>query len=638
VAIEDIIVLGALVVLVILLAGGALIVTTRKPEFAGHPKGLYVLFFAEMWERFSYYGMRALLIFYLTQHWLFSDERSSIIYGAYTALVYITPVLGGYLADRYLGQRKAVLFGAVLLTFGHFLMAFEGMQGITDAAVKQADPAINVFWLALSFIIVGSGFLKANISVIVGQLYPRTDVRRDGAYTIFYMGINAGAAIGTIIAGYLGQTYGWSYGFGAAGVGMLLGLIVFIIFKPLLLGRGESRDPARLNSFVGPIKFEWLMYLIGFAAVAGIWVLIQYQSLVGWLLALFGVALVVSVIYYTMFVLNGGRWAISSFARVLTVAVGVVMFLAFFFEALGNLGVTPGLLALTERPVPLFGAEIALYQIAAIVGALGLLGVMAQQVMTVVGEDRDRIFAALFLIFGSILFWALFEQAGSSLNLFTDRHVAIGGVPAAIFQSINPIYIILLAPLFAWLWTWLGRRGLEPSTPAKFGLGMIQLGAGFLVLVAGAYAVGLETATPVIFIFLIYLLHTTGELCLSPVGLSAMNRLAPAHMASIIMGTWFFASATGNFVAGLIAAATGAEELDPAAAGAKEIVLDVYTTVGWIAVGVGVAVILISPLVKKLMHLDTLKDEELAGYKELAESQAPGMHPERETKPGREEI
>jgi len=169
-----------------------------EKTFLGHPRGLFVLFFAEMWERFSYYGMRALLIFYLTEHWLFSDERSSVIYGAYTALVYITPVLGGYLADRYLGQRKAVLYGALLLTCGHFLMAFEGTGG-------QDDPAMNVFWLALSFIIVGSGFLKANISVIVGQLYPRTDVRRDAAYTIFYIGITPGAAIGPLIAGYLGE-------------------------------------------------------------------------------------------------------------------------------------------------------------------------------------------------------------------------------------------------------------------------------------------------------------------------------------------------------------------------------------------------------------------------------------------------
>jgi proton-dependent oligopeptide transporter, POT family len=517
----------------------------------GHPKGLFVLFFAEMWERFSYYGMRALLIFYLTQHWLFSDEASSIIYGAYTALVYITPVIGGYLADRYLGQRKAVLFGAVLLTFGHFLMAFEGDGG-------QNSPYLNIFWLALSFIIVGSGFLKANISVIVGQLYPRTDVRRDGAYTIFYMGINLGAFIGTIIAGYLGQTYGWAYGFGAAGVGMLLGLIVFVWGKPLLMGRGESRDPARLNSNVAGIKFEWLLYIIGVVAVGVVWLLIQYQEVVGTLLGLSGAILVAYVLYT----------------------------------------------AVAKLPA----------------------------------EDRDRIFAAMFLIVGSILFWALFEQAGSSLNLFADRHVdrvVLGSeVPASVFQSINPAYIIIFAPVFAWLWTALGRRGLEPSAPAKFGLALIQLGAGFLVLVAGAMAFGVENATPLVFIFLIYLLHTTGELCLSPVGLSAMNRLAPAHMASLIMGTWFFASATGNFAAGLIAAATGADHGGGEGA-AKEVVLDVYSTVGWTAVAVGVGVIVISPLIKRLMHLDTLGDADhsLAGEPQLAEKQAPGMFPRAEQKP-----
>src|SRR5690554_3882648 len=259
-----------------------------RGTFLGHPKGLFVLFFAEMWERFSYYGMRALLIFYLTKHWLFSDSESGIIYGAYTALVYITPVVGGYLADRYLGQRKAVLFGAVLLTAGHFFMAFEG-----EAAVGHVDnPAISVFWLALALIIVGSGFLKANISVIVGQLYPRTDVRRDGAYTIFYMGINLGAALGTIVAGYLGQTYGWRYGFGAAGVGMLLSLIVFIWGKPLLMGKGEAPDAARLQSRVAGLKLEWLLYVIGFVAVGVSWALIQFQDVVGWLLFVFGVALV----------------------------------------------------------------------------------------------------------------------------------------------------------------------------------------------------------------------------------------------------------------------------------------------------------------------------------------------------------
>ena len=515
-----------------------------KGTIAGHPTGLFVLFFAEMWERFSYYGMRALLIFYLTKHWLFSDEKAGVIYGAYTALVYITPVLGGYLADRWLGQRKAVLYGAVLLTFGHFLMGFEGDGG-------QSTAAMNIFWLALAFIIVGSGFLKANISVIVGQLYKRTDVRRDGAYTIFYMGINLGAALGSLLCGYLGETYGWSYGFGAAGVGMLLGLIVFIWGKPYLLGRGESPDPVKLNSKVAGIKFEWLLYLIGLIAVVVCWWMVQHQALVGTFLGVAG-ALLVGYVLYT---------AVAKLDR----------------------------------------------------------------------DDRDRIFAAMFLIIGSILFWALFEQAGSSLNLFTDRHVDRSGVPASVFQSLNAIYIVLLAPLFAWLWTALGRKGLEPSAPAKFGLALMQLGLGFLVLVAGTAAAG-NAAVPVVFIFLIYLLHTTGELCLSPVGLSAMNRLAPAHMASLIMGTWFFASATGNFVAGLIAAATGSEAASGEGAG-REVVMQVYNQIGWIAIAVGVGVVVISPLIKKLMHLDTLKDnEDLAGKAELAEPQAAGLDLSKETR------
>jgi len=533
----------AATVLALFLITGAYLVTRPKPEVLNHPKGLYILFFAEMWERFSYYGMRALLIFYLTQHWLFADDASNIIYGAYTSLVYITPVLGGYLADRWLGQRKAVLFGAVLLTCGHFLMAFEGTGG-------QNDASINVFWLALSFIIVGSGFLKANISVIVGQLYPRTDVRRDGAYTIFYMGINAGAAIGTILAGYLGQTLGWQYGFGAAGVGMLLGLVVFIFGRPLLLGRGEAPDAAALRRPIMGLKLEWLLYAVGIAAIGVMWMLIQYQSVVGWLLLGLGLLLLIYVLVE----------------------------------------------AFKQEP-----------------------------------EARDRIFAIIFLIALQPLFWGLFEQAGGSLNLYTDRYVDRAGVPASLFQSINPIYIILLAPLFAWLWTWLGKRGLEPSTPAKFGLGLIQLGAGFLVLVAGALSVGMGNPTPVLFIFLVYLLHTMGELCLSPVGLSAMNRLAPRYLASLIMGAWFFATAGGNFVAGMIGAATGGEHGEMT----QDMTMDIYWTIGLIAIGIGVFVVVISPLVKKLMHLDTLRDEDdLAGTAELAEPAAPGMHPERETKPG----
>jgi POT family proton-dependent oligopeptide transporter len=518
----------AVVVLGIFLAMGAKIAIQREPEFAGHPKGLYMLFFAEMWERFSYYGMRAILIFYLTQHWLFSDSKSNLIYGAYTSLVYITPVLGGYLADRYLGQRKAVLFGGILLAIGHSLMAVEGTGG-------QNDPTINVFWAALAFIIVGSGFLKANISVMVGQLYKLTDIRRDGAYTIFYMGINVGAALGTILVAYLGQTIGWGWGFGLAGIGMLAGLVVFVLGKAALNGAGEA------PKLLGKSK-ELTLYGIGFAAVAVIWGLVQYQDVIQGLLAFSGVAL-----------------------------LGYVLYESFKLPK----------------------------------------------------EPRERMFAILFLISLNPIFWGLFEQAGGSMNLFTDRFVDRGGVPAGIFQSINPIYIILLAPLFAGLWQWLGRKGKEPSAPAKFGLAIIQMGFANLVLVWGAEAFGIAAMTPVYLVFLYYLLATTAELCLSPVGLSAMNRLAPKFLASLIMGAWFYMTAVGNFVAGKIGEATGGHDGEMS----KQGLLDVYELFGWIALGVGVAVLLVSPIVKKWMHLDTLEDEKLEGAAEMGEAQAAGTHP-----------
>jgi POT family proton-dependent oligopeptide transporter len=521
----------ATVLLFAFLAGGAMIAASRKPEFAGHPKGLYMLFFAEMWERFSYYGMRAILIFYLTQHWLFSDGKSNLIYGAYTSLVYITPVLGGYLADRYLGQRKAVIFGGLLLAAGHSLMAVEGTGG-------QNDPTINVFWAALAFIIVGSGFLKANISVMVGQLYNLTDTRRDAAYTIFYMGINVGAALGTILVAYLGQTIGWGYGFGLAGIGMLAGLIVFVLGKASLRGAGEA--PAPLTR-----AREFALYGVGLASVAVIWALVQYQDVIQTLLAISGVAL-----------------------------LGYVLYESFKLPK----------------------------------------------------EPRERMFAILFLISLNPIFWGLFEQAGGSMNLFTNEFVDRGGVPAGIFQSINPIYIILFAPLFAGLWQFLGKRGLEPSAPAKFGIALLQMGLANLVLVWGAHAWGIEAMTPVFLVFAYYLFATTAELCLSPVGLSAMNRLAPKFLASLIMGAWFYMTAVGNFVAGKIGEATGGHDGKMTKAG----LLDIYDLFGWIAIGVGVAVLLFSPVVRRWMHLDTLKDDPLA---ELAEAQAAGTRPDLETKP-----
>ncbi|HMS21995.1 peptide MFS transporter [uncultured Sphingorhabdus sp.] len=500
----------AVVVLGIFLALGAKIAIQKQPEFAGHPKGLYMLFFAEMWERFSYYGMRALLIFYLTKHWLFSDGKANLVYGAYTSLVYITPVLGGYLADRYLGNRKAVTFGGILIAIGHLLMTFEGAGG-------QNDPTINVFWAALAFIIVGTGFLKANISVMVGQLYKLTDVRRDGAYTIFYMGINVGAAIGTILVGYLGETIGWGYGFGLAGIGMLAGLVVFVIGKGALMGAGEA--PAPLSK-----SREMSLYGIGIASVAVIWALVQYQDVIQTLLIISGVALLAYVLY-------------ESFKL--------------------------------EK------------------------------------EPRERMFAILFLISLNPLFWGLFEQAGGSMSLFTDRFVDRSGTPASLFQSINPIIIILMAPVIAVIWQWLGTRGKEPSAPVKFALALAQMGLANLVLVWGAQAWGIAVMTPVFLVFAYYFFATTAELCLSPVGLSAMNRLAPKFLASLIMGAWFYMTAVGNFVAGKIGEATGGHGGEMS----KAKLLEVYELFGWISIGAAVLVLLLSPIVKRWMHLDTLKDE-----------------------------
>lgn len=508
------------------LVAGAFALTRPQEEVMGHPKGLYMLFFAEMWERFSYYGMRALLILYLVKHWLYSDGSANLIYGAYTSLVYITPVLGGWLADRYLGQRKAVAFGAVLLTLGHFFMAFEG-----DGTGYQSDgTTLNIFWLALALIIVGSGFLKANISVLVGQLYSRTDTRRDGAYTIFYVGINLGAATGVLIAAYLGETVSWALGFGLAGFGMLLGLVVFVLGKSLLRGNGEPPVPAKLREKVAGFNFEWLLYGVGFAGVAAIWFLIQYQEAVGGILLVSGIAL-----------------------------LGYVLYESFKLDK----------------------------------------------------EARERVYAMIFFILLMPLFWGLFEQAGGSMNLFTDRYVDRGGVPTTFFQSINAIYIVLLGPVFAITWQWMARTGIEPSTPAKMGLGIAQMGLAFIVTVWGAenFSSADEAGvllTPVVFIFIFYLLSTTGELCLSPVGLSAINRLSVKHMASLMMAAFFFGTAGGNFVAGAMGALMGEGEGGEMT---RDAALEIYWAMGIVATVIGVLVCFVSPLVKKLMHLDTLAND-----------------------------
>ena len=562
---------------------------SAEKTILGHPRGLVILFLTEMWERFSYYGMRGLLIIYLTQHFLMSDESSSVLYGAYGALVYVMTIIGGSLADRYLGARKAVTFGAILLTFGHFGMAFEGegsrqlishgdnqyeivldgrggdarQQIVTDLgssyvsftetsmdiaepqavglassidrseftiSVETEETYLNILYLSLALIIAGVGFLKANISTIVGSLYGFGDARRDSGFTIFYMGINIGAFLASLSCGYLGIVHGWKYGFGLAGAGMLLGLVIFLSCQSWLDGKAEPPSVEKLKQkvFLG-INVEWLCYSVGLVIIAVSMLLVMNADLVGGILG----------------------------------PIGILMFLWLVSHAFTQLQ----------------------------------------------GDERSRMLAAIYFVLAQIPFWALFEQAGSSLNLFTarlvDREIMGWSVPGPVFQSLNAGFIFLFAPIMAWLWVWLARRQLNPSTPVKFALGVAMAGLGFLVLVAGMQGTGAVGLTPVIFIFLIYWIHTMGELMVSPVGLSAVTKLAPAKIVGMTMGAWFLYSGLSNYLAGAIARTTGAETIGGQmtnVAAAKAGYVDVYSQVGYIALGIALLMLLVAPVVSKMMR------------------------------------
>ena len=483
----------------------------------GHPAGLYICFGTELWERFSFYGMKYLLLLYLTKYHLFADDMGLAVLGSYSALVYAMPVLGGLIADRYLGMRRAVVYGGLLLVAGHLGMAFEGEQArmIGDTVVRD-DSALQVFYLSLALIIMGVGFLKPNISTVVGKLYPENDPRRDSGFTIFYMGINIGAFTATLLCGWLGEVYGWSYGFGAAGIGMLLGLVLFIWGQPLLEGHGEAPSDEALADRKGPLKLEHLIYLVGLLGVAVLWQIVQFTAVVGTLLN------VVSLL-----TLGGLLWYI--FAR-------------------------------CDR------------------------------------VQRDRMLALIVLIVSTVFFWALFEQGAGSMTLFADRATdkTLFGVSltASQFGAANSFFIFTLAPLFAMLWTWLGRRGLEPSTPVKFGLGIAQAGLGFGALAYGTQFPDQAGLVSAWWLILAYLLHTTGELCLSPVGLSAVTKLSVPGVVGVMMGAWFLASAYSSYVAALLG--TMITEAD------GFVVL--FDQLLWAGMAAGIVMLIATPLLKRLMH------------------------------------
>lgn len=448
-----------------------------------HPKGLYVLFVTEMWERFSYYGMRALFVLFMTKALLFDKALGSEIYGSYTGLVYLTPLLGGYMADRYWGNRKSIIIGGVLMAIGQLFMFFAGTY------YQEVNIAAPLMFTGLGFLIIGNGFFKPNISTMVGQLYPAGDKRVDSAFTIFYMGINLGAFIAPLLCGYLGDTGNaadFRWGFMAACVGMIVSLILFITLKNKYLVTPTGEQIGEKPNSAREVKTSDVAAPVNYAAM-GIWV------------GVFGVMLYLFRFPAEM------DW-IGAFIFSLTVAA-------------------PGYI-ITDP--------------------------------TLSKIERQRIWVIYIAAFFVIFFWAAFEQAGASLTYFaeeqTNREIFGTVVPTSYFQSINAVAIVIFAPLFVWLWGWMGKRNIEPASPFKQAMGLFLLAMGYLVIAFGVKGIDPSTKLSMVWLVSLYTIHTFGELCLSPIGLSMVNKLAPVKLASLLMGVWFLSTAAANKFAGTLSA------------------------------------------------------------------------------------
>lgn len=623
---------------------------SKQAEFAGHPTGLFMLFFAEMWERFSYYGMRALLVLYIIKGFLSrSDGDAYAIYGAYAGMVYATPFIGGLLADKVLGSRRAVILGGVLMAAGHLLMTIE-----------SEIP----FFGALALLIVGNGFFKPNISTIVGSLYPDGSPKKDAGFTIFYIGINLGAAAAPLICGYVGETYGWHYGFGLATIGMLVGLAVFVM-------------PSALTRLV--------ILLTALLSGAGM-IYTQLDKSIYELGAMGFVALFLMAAGVVAF-LAIGKGGLPEGAgepadpdapnrKVMGIPAQYLIYVCSFLvvPVIAGLMLMDGQLG-NIATVPVLGIELRLIGIVMlVVGGIGF-GAIVLETIRATRIEAQRLVVVMVLMFFSMLFWAFFEQAGSSINLFTDRNVdrvfetevvsadQVGStltvdvtqelngrtmgdktitmadidgwkeegkatvdwpvseddvgmgtkgseVATSAFQAANPVYIMIFGLVFSALWTFLGKRGWEPSTPVKFALGIGQLAAGFGALWYGAAACNDFGIVSMSWLMIAYLLITTGELCLSPVGLSMVTKLSPKRIVSMVMGAWFLATAFSNYLSAIIAQFTGVGH----GGGESDVLPPPIETVGVygevfgiIAVTAGVSAVIVlalSPFLTKWMHMD----------------------------------
>ncbi|NWG70969.1 MAG: peptide MFS transporter [Parvularculaceae bacterium] len=570
----------------------------------GHPRQLAILFTSEMWERFGYYGMRALLILYLVEHFVFADRVANGLYGAFTSLVYLTPLIGGLIADQYFGSKKAVKLGAILMSAGYLLLAFSGGQkadpyvtiagteyrvevvrdgetstqyvvdgtnrykisGNEDGSIsldgasgavppavapsdykfdaKRNDLSVMLLFISLGLIIVGNGYFKPNISTIVGSLYPEGDRRRDAGFTIFYMGINLGSIISQFLAPLIVATTGnYMWGFALAGVGMLLAWARFQFAGPALADYG--------NPPKGAPNRDLFIVVGSLVAVPVAW-----------------------------FLLNNAMTSATVAHEV--AAQGIIGYIA---------------------SQPLLGKVMFFVYIVAMVG------IPVWAIMSLKSVERDRMIVATVLTFFSVVFWTLFEQAGSSMTLFadrnTDRNIGTYLMPAGQVQIFNPLFIVIFAPIFSVMWNWLGKRGLEPSVPLKFAIGLILVGVGFLVLVFGSQFHDSNFMVPLFWLALAYFIHSIAELCLSPVGLSMITKLSIPKLVGMMMGVWFLSSAMAQYVGGIVAQFASTETVGGEVLNNEvslNTYLGVFQTIGVWGVGFGVVLLVLWPFLKKGMH------------------------------------
>jgi POT family proton-dependent oligopeptide transporter len=561
-----------------------------REDFLGHPKGVYVCFFTEMWERFSFYGMKALLLLYLLKHHRFGDDAGYDLIGAYGGLVYAVPVIGGLVADRWLGMRKAVVLGGVLLCLGHLGMAVEGEQArmVDGVAVRDAG-ALQVFYLSLALIIMGVGFLKPNISTIVGKLYAQDDPRRDSGFTLFYAGINVGGLFAGLICAFLGETYGWKYGFGAAGIGMLAGLGMFLWGQKYLHGHAEPRDPPALRQRIGPLPREWWIYAGAFGGVAVVWQLIQRTGTVHGAMHLVALAFVAWFAWFL--VRQCGKVEREQMLALLVMILGVLVFFTLYEQTYGSwLTFTDRLMTKDMFPSLVGHGASTLPWSLFVMAASPVLMVAALR-----ASDRGHRGFALAMI--------LLLAAGMAVACFRD--VVLVPQTAGSLTFLGSFFIVLLTPLFVWLWPWLERRGWNPSKPAKSTLGLLFAALSFLPLLAATQAVGETALASVWWLVLAYFLLEVGEMCLSPIGLSAVTQLSVARVVGLMMGGFWLATAYSEVLAaqfGKLASLDIPEggAIDMLAAAGKY--GELFQLMLWIGLGAALLFLLLTPLLRRWMH------------------------------------